>query len=79
MIARKVPRAVTIKGSLFILSGTEKEGDLNMNVEKNQPAIIVPRANRSKAFVRFDFSSPIGDKESIEGLFKKQKRTIRKL
>lgn len=78
-IAKKVPKTVTIRGSLFIFSGTEKEGDLNTKVEKNQPAIIVPKASRRRAFVRFGFSSPIGEKEDMEGLLKKQNKTIRKL
>jgi len=50
-----------------------------MNLAKNHPEIIVPTDNRRRAFLRFLFSSFIGDIEGIVGLDKKQNKTIRNL
>lgn len=58
---------------------TLKEGVLIIKAEKNHPDIIVPADSRSRAFVKFLFSSPTGERDFNEALSRKQKNTIRNL
>ena len=64
---------VTISGRLLVVGETLNEGKEKMKLEKNQPLIIVPIDSRNKAFLRFLFSSPIGEREAMDGLREKQK------
>jgi len=78
-MAAVVPAIVTIKGALFIASGTTRVGGINMNLEKNQPERIVPIDRRIKAPFKLIFSSFMGGSENTFGETKKQKTTIRRL
>ena len=78
-MASVVPITVITNGRDFTFSGSVIPGATNMNFEKNQPEIKVPRDNRNKAPFRFFFSSPIGEREEIFGFERKQNTTTRSL
>lgn len=73
------PTTVTKRGRPFSSGVTVKEGGEKIKLEKNQPLKIVPIESRKRAFIKFLFSSPIGERGEIDLFDEKQKKTIRNL